>query len=98
MEFNAESKTKNSIETGEQGFRAVFSQSSSGEPLLAVSRCGKSLVLEKQNVSSLSLRLETISVVFKTGGVECDDILKAICYLLISFNAFDLSCGLKGGL
>lgn len=33
--------------------------------------------------------------VFKTGNVECDDILKAICYLLISFQAFYLSCGLK---
>lgn len=36
--------------------------------------------------------------VFKTGSVGCDDILKAICYLLISSHAFYLSCGLKGKL
>lgn len=36
--------------------------------------------------------------VFKKGSVQCDDILKAICYLLISSHAFYLSCGLKGEL
>lgn len=36
--------------------------------------------------------------VFKTESVECNDILKAICYLLISSHAFYLSCGLKGEL
>lgn len=36
--------------------------------------------------------------VFKTGSVECDDILKAICYLLISTHAFYLRCGLRGEL
>ena len=35
--------------------------------------------------------------VFKTGSVERNDILKALCYLLISSHAFYLSCGLKGG-
>ncbi len=34
--------------------------------------------------------------VFKTGNVECDDILKVICYLFISSHAFYWSCGLKG--
>lgn len=35
--------------------------------------------------------------VFETGSVDRNDILKAICYLLISSHAFYLSCGLKGG-
>lgn len=34
--------------------------------------------------------------VFKAGSVECNDILKAICYLLISSHAFYLSFWLKG--
>lgn len=32
---------------------------------------------------------------FKAGSVECDDILKTICYLLISSHAFYLCSGLK---
>lgn len=61
-----QSRVKNEeTQTGERGILADLSQSLSGEALLAVSVCEKSLVSEKQNMSSLSPGPATIFCVLK---------------------------------
>lgn len=59
-EFQSQVKNEER-ETREWGILADCSQSLSGEPLLAACACEKSLVSEKQNVSSLPLGPLTIS-------------------------------------